>query len=105
MERLEKLQDWIAQLYPEREYSIAPASTDASFRRYFRVQFAECSLIAMDAPPTHENCAPFLHADTLFGAAGVHVPRIVAENTSAGFLLLSDLGNTTYLQVLDASNA
>jgi aminoglycoside/choline kinase family phosphotransferase len=105
VERLAKLQDWIAQLYPEREYSIAPASTDASFRRYFRVQFADGSLIAMDAPPTHENCAPFLHVDTLFRAAGVHVPRIVAENTSAGFLLLSDLGNTTYLQVLDASNA
>jgi aminoglycoside/choline kinase family phosphotransferase len=105
MERLVKLEQWIATLYPEREHTIAPASADASFRRYFRVTFADESLIAMDAPPSHEDCASFLHVDRLFEAAGVHVPCIVAENAAAGFLLLSDLGRTTYLQVLDATNA
>ena len=59
----------------------------------------------MDAPPEHEDCRPFLHVAALFGKAGVHVPNVHAENLEQGFLLLSDLGNTTYLQALDAQSA
>jgi aminoglycoside/choline kinase family phosphotransferase len=105
VERLTQLQQWIARLYPGRAFSLAPASADASFRRYFRVHFDERSVIAMDAPPSHEDCAPFIHVDKLFLAAGVHVPEILAENLRDGFLLLSDLGRETYLQVLQPTNA
>src|ERR1035437_710402 len=90
----------------DRIYSLAPASVDASFRRYFRVTLADRrSFIVMDAPPEHEDCRPFLQVAALFRAAGVHVPEVFAEDLAQGFLLLSDLGNTTYLDVLDATTA
>jgi aminoglycoside/choline kinase family phosphotransferase len=59
----------------------------------------------MDAPPANEDCRPWLHVQQLFKAAGAHVPEVLAQDLERGFLLLSDLGNTTYLQVLDADNA
>lgn len=59
----------------------------------------------MDAPPEHEDCRPFVHVAELFGAAGVHVPKVLAQDIEQGFLLLTDLGSTTYLEVLDESNA
>jgi len=59
----------------------------------------------MDAPPAHENCAPFLHVAQLFSVAGAHVPEILAQEVQQGFLLLSDLGTDTYLMQLNDSNA
>jgi N-acetylmuramate 1-kinase len=59
----------------------------------------------MDAPPQHEDCRPFLHVAKLFEDAGTHVPHVYAQDLSQGFLLLSDLGNTTYLQALTTANA
>ncbi|MFX5530181.1 phosphotransferase, partial [Acinetobacter baumannii] len=85
---------------------IRPASADASFRRYFRVTLPDGSThIAMDAPPPQEDCRPFVAVRALFEAAGAHVPALRAQDVEQGFLLLSDLGSTTYLQVLDAENA
>lgn len=59
----------------------------------------------MDAPPAHEDCRPWLKVQGLFHAAGVHVPEVLAQDLENGFLLLSDLGDTTYLAVLDSTNA
>ncbi|MFM2398787.1 MAG: hypothetical protein RL341_944 [Pseudomonadota bacterium] len=94
----------------QSQYGLAPetlqiASADASFRRYFRVHAGSTSYIIMDAPPTHENCAPYLHVSQLFGAAGVHVPQIHAQDLEQGFLLLEDLGQTMYLPQLTQSSA
>jgi aminoglycoside/choline kinase family phosphotransferase len=100
MKRQQLINDWLASLYPGQTFTLAPASADASFRRYFRATLAERTLIVMDAPPEHENCGPFIHIDRLFATAGVHVPQIIAQDLDQGFLLLSDLGNTTYLQAL-----
>lgn len=96
---------WLDGQFPQGGWRIAPASADASFRRYFRVTNGDATHIVMDAPPEHEDCAPFLHVAGLFGAAGVPVPAILAEDTAQGFLLLSDLGHTTYLDALNAGNA
>lgn len=85
-------------------HSLRPASSDASFRRYFRVDCsAESSLIVMDAPPAHEDCRPFMRVAELLAARGVHVPRIAAADLDAGLLLLSDLGPTTYAEALEKS--
>lgn len=84
---------------------LTPASSDASFRRYFRWQNATASLIVMDAPPPRENCRPFVHVAGLLNSAGVRSPRILAADVEKGFLLLEDLGLQTYLDVLDAENA
>jgi aminoglycoside/choline kinase family phosphotransferase len=101
MDRLQFLENWISGQFPEKRFMLAPASADASFRRYFRVVFEDGTLIAMDAPPQQEDCGPFLHVAQLFSAAGVHVPEILAQDQTQGFLLLSDLGSLTYLQALD----
>jgi aminoglycoside/choline kinase family phosphotransferase len=108
--RAELLSDWIASVLHTREFALAPASADASFRRYFRITpdapaLGETTLIAMDAPPPQEDCAPFVHVAALLRAAGLNAPRVLAQDLARGFLLLSDLGNVTYLSALNQSNA
>lgn len=105
MERILSLKNWISAQFPGEAFTLEPASEDASFRRYFRVKFAGHTLIAMDAPPRHEECRPFIQAAELFLAAGVHVPRVLQRDLEQGFLLLDDLGHTTYLQALNEDNA
>jgi aminoglycoside/choline kinase family phosphotransferase len=104
------LRDWLDRLFPsqrgEREIEIEPASSDASFRRYFRVTLSGGETrIVMDAPPGREDCRPFLRVAALFRDAGIHVPEVYAQNLEQGFLLLSDLGRRTYLDVLDTASA
>ena len=106
MQRHQQVKDWLATLWPGRQFSLEPASADASFRSYQRATLDDgTTRIVMDAPPAHEDCRPWLHVQQLFHAAGAHVPEVLAQDLTQGFLLLSDLGNTTYLQVLDAENA
>ncbi len=106
MQRQQQLTEWLSSLNPQQTFTLAPASADASFRRYFRATFADGSTkVVMDAPPQHEDCKPFLHIGKLFESAGTHVPHVYAQDLAQGFLLLSDLGNTTYLQALDAKSA
>ena len=101
MERLQALQDWAARQLGGDSLDIAPASADASFRRYFRVTAKGRDYIVMDAPPAHEDCRPFIAVARLFGDAGVNVPQVLAQDLDQGFLLLTDLGNTTYLSALN----
>ncbi|MFH0934035.1 MAG: phosphotransferase, partial [Pseudomonadota bacterium] len=106
MQRQKQLTDWLSSLFPNEKFTIEPASADASFRRYFRATFSDgTTRVVMDAPPQHENCEPFLHVGKLFEDAGTHVPHVYAQDLARGFLLLSDLGNTTYLHALTKDNA
>ena len=101
MERIRLLENWVKEQFPEKPFTLQPASADASFRRYFRVSFKDQTLIAMDAPPQQEDCTPFIQVAKILAAAGVHVPKIVAKNLDQGFLLLSDLGDTPFWQALN----
>ena len=86
--------------------SLRPASIDASSRRYFRVSCAHGSLIAMDAPsPRSEDSQPFIRIASLMRQAGVNVPDVLSSDLTQGFLLLTDLGDTTYLAALNDDNA
>ena len=105
MDRYTSLQDWIARQFPGKAFTLSPASADASFRRYFRVSFPDSSLIAMDAPPPQEDCRPFVRVAALMAVAKIHVPAVLAQDLARGFLLLSDLGATTYLAALNPDNA
>ncbi len=102
---------WIAGVAPRHGLdlaSLAPASADASFRRYLRVAAADGggSLIVMDAPPPQEDVRPFVHVAGLAAAAGLHAPRVLEADADHGFLLLTDLGRTLYLEALrDAAGA
>lgn len=99
------LERWLGAQLPHSSFALAPASADASFRRYFRATLADGRrYIVMDAPPDKEDCRPFVKVAGLFGAAGVHVPAIHAQDLEAGFLLLEDLGDITYLQALASTD-
>ncbi|MFD2112192.1 aminoglycoside phosphotransferase family protein [Thiorhodococcus fuscus] len=95
------LQKWLAEVLASESFELTPASSDASFRRYWRVALDGATLIAMDAPPTHEDCGRFADLSHRFRGIGVNTPEIHAENREQGFLLLSDLGNRVYLSELD----
>ena len=106
--RLVSLAAWLASQASEYglvEASLRPASVDASSRRYFRVDCDGGSLIAMDAPPATEDSRPFVRIAALMRAAGMHVPDILSSDLAQGFLLLSDLGDSTYLASLTDANA
>lgn len=105
MERTERLRQWVESALPAPLVALEVASADASFRRYFRARTAEASYIVMDAPPSHEDCRPYIHIARLFRAAGANTPEVLAENLAEGFLLLSDFGNTTYLAALNDETA
>ena len=107
MNRYDCLTAWVGARFPGRPLTLAPASADASFRRYFRVSFADGapSRIVMDAPPDKEDSRPFVHAAGLLAAAGINVPQVLDSDLAQGFLLLTDLGSTTYLDALRADPA
>jgi aminoglycoside/choline kinase family phosphotransferase len=99
--RLVELERWLGAQFPRIAFTLAPASADASFRRYFRARLADGrSYIGMDAPPPQEDCAPFVRIAALMRAAGLNAPEVLAQDLERGFLMLTDLGSTSYLQAL-----
>lgn len=110
--RLALLNEWLASTGLVDVGTGRPASVDASFRRYFRYDVVPAmqdklgaTLVAMDAPPERENVPAYIHVQGLLFDAGVTVPAIAARDVERGFLLLGDLGTTTYLARLDSDNA
>ena len=113
--RLQHLKVWLdeqlATLFTAQGWGVVPqatltaASSDASFRRYFRWEGDGRSFVVMDAPPPQENCKPFVDIAGLLAKSGINVPQIYAQDLPRGFLLLNDLGNKTYLDVIDGENA
>ena len=104
-ERLVRLGHWARRSLSSEDLKITPASADASFRRYFRVHKGQDTFIAMDAPPEKEDVRPFIKVADLLHGAGVHVPQVVDQDIENGYLLLTDLGTQTFLDVLNESNA
>ena len=105
MDRKLQLENWLATILIGSVFSLTTASVDASFRRYFRVRTAGETFIAMDAPPPQEDCTPFVKVAKLMLDAGLNVPKVIARDLTQGFLLLSDLGDDTYLSKLNVDNA
>jgi len=99
-QRLEQLKVWLSDSGITYQ-DIAPASADASFRRYFRITNAESTYIIMDAPPEKEDCKPFIRIATILFDFGLNVPQILKQDLEQGFLLLNDLGTTVFLSELN----
>jgi len=99
-ERLALLRRWLAADAQTARAGISTASDDASFRRYFRVSTGEESWIAMDAPPPMEDCRPFVDVADRLRRIGLNVPLIIRQDLERGFLLMTDLGDDTYLDVI-----
>lgn len=108
-QREHAFQTWLQEVTPTHQLlpkTVRPASADASFRRYFRVDrvridSSAASLIIMDAPPAHENCKPFVDIARLMAQAGLQVPDILAWDEAQGFMLLTDLGAKTMMEVIN----
>lgn len=103
--RLELLADWTRSVLDDPGLSLAPASEDASFRRYFRAVSRGATYIVMDAPPDREDTGPFLRAAERLASLGLNVPQILARDSRRGLVLMSDLGTTTYLARLSDDSA
>jgi aminoglycoside/choline kinase family phosphotransferase len=108
-QRRSDFERWLAPLAAKHDLntrSLRAASADASFRRYLRIDCVQgSSLIVMDAPPPHEDVRPFVKIAGLIGAAGLHGPEVLASDVERGFLLLTDLGRTLYLDAFAAADA
>lgn len=112
MQRKTQISSWLRDELKFPEFDLQPASSDASFRRYFRVfplnEKPDCgtdgTLIVMDAPPDKEDTGPFVKVATMMAEIGLNVPLIKHSNPQQGFLLLSDLGSKQYLSALNARN-
>lgn len=101
-DRDETLKQWLTMQLGGATFALAPASSDASFRRYWRVTHDGGTLIAMDAPPAFEDCGRYADLARRFRAIGLNTPEIHAEDRAQGFLLISDLGDRVYLGQLNA---
>ena len=104
LDRKQQLEAWL-QTTLNQAFTLTTASADASFRRYFRVHLGDKTLIAMDAPPPQEDCTPFVKVAQMLVDAGLNAPKVIAQDLQNGFLLLSDLGDNTYLQHLNNDTA
>ena len=107
--RAAAFRDWLDRVGPRHAVvasTLRPASSDASFRRYLRVDRSDGgSVVVMDAPPPREDVRPFVHVAALIAAAGLHAPRVLESDVANGFLLLDDLGNDLYLGALQNAQA
>lgn len=104
MDREQELVAWTQNKLSDNECYIKPASSDASFRSYWRVFSKSQTYIVMDAPPEHEDCRPFIKISAILENAGILVPTVLASDLENGFLLLSDLGTIQYLSKLNSGN-
>ncbi|MEW9573262.1 aminoglycoside phosphotransferase family protein [Rhodanobacter sp. Si-c] len=96
---------WARTTLDDDALTLASASSDASFRSYWRTTHAGRSWIVMDSPPEREDPRPWLAIGARLAAAGLHVPKVVAQDLQQGFLLIEDLGARLYLTELDDANA
>jgi aminoglycoside/choline kinase family phosphotransferase len=99
-DRSTRLKHWLDQL-GFRDYSLSPASEDASFRTYLRLEAGDGSRIVMDAPPDKESCGPFIAVAQKLRDADLNAPAIIAQNLVEGFLVLTDFGCNDYLSQLN----
>lgn len=102
--RLALIHDWLEQGLGLHLQRLEPASSDASFRRYFRAFVGNDTFVIMDAPPDKEDVRPYLKVAHLLEGLGAHVPHVHETDIARGLLLLEDLGRTPYLSRLDAGD-
>ncbi len=101
-------EQWLADAAPRhglQAHTLRPASADACFRRYFRIDGSGASFVVMDAPPPLEDVRPFISVAGQIARAGLTAPRVLESDVTHGFLLLSDLGSSLYLDGLQAAVA
>ena len=104
MTRYELLTQWSKEFFDD-QFTIEPASNDASFRCYYRINTNKKSFIAMDAPPDKEDISSFLAIGEKLHQDDIRVPNLYEINSSLGFILMEDFGKTTYGDALTLNNS
>lgn len=102
--RLQQIDNWLREQLPSTQFTIEVASSDASFRRYFRIKVEGISYILMDAPPEKEDTTAFVTIASFLYKQGINVPEIIAKDSVKGFLLLTDFGSQAYLDKLNSES-
>jgi len=100
---MDKIREWLLDT-PYQHFSIEEASSDASFRKYYRLNHADTNLLLMDASLERESLKAFLDVTQKLHAVDVNAPKILAQNLEIGYLILEDFGTTHYLDILDWDN-
>jgi len=103
--RQNALNKWLKKTLGQTQFTLLPLAGDASFRQYFRLQYGNVTRVVMDAPPDKEAVNPFINIGNRLSTIGIHTPAIHAVDTVNGFLLLEDLGDQLFLNVLNHDNA
>ena len=105
--QLTPLRNWLKEscALPNSSFELQPLINDASSRQYFRLRLGNFSHIVMVAPPDKENIIPFITIAKDFARQGIYTPEVLAYNLEQGFMLLSDLGNDLYLNILNSNTA
>lgn len=103
--RKKLINQWVTEKLGQDDFSIESASSDASFRQYFRISYDNKTCIVMDAPPDKEDIHPFIQIGEYLLNVGINVPVVLEKDIAKGLLLISDLGSTQYLHVLSEANA
>ena len=81
--------------------NLIPIKNDASFRKYFRVD----KKILMDADPhLGEDVGSFININHVLREFKLNVPEIFTIDKENGFLLLEDLGENIFSQILNSEN-
>jgi len=99
-ERENALKEWVTSVIKQKDSNLLALTGDASFRRYFRLQYNGLTQIVMDAPPGKEDLGPFIHIASVLKKAKILAPEILAQNIDQGFLILSDFGDQLLLDKL-----
>ena len=103
-ERCALLAKWLEEHTPFKGCSLKVASADASFRRYFRINFDSQNYIVMDAPPELEDSKPFVQIGEWMKSSGLQVPEIFAKDLNHGFMVISDFGDFHFQDALEKDN-
>ena len=99
MQRQTELKKWLETVYPDQPFELSFAAAEADFRRYFRATFSDGhTVVCMDAPPDKMSVAPYLKVQKLFHM--VNVPQVLHVDETQGFMVLNDLGSTTFLTAM-----
>lgn len=91
---------WLKSIFKDTPITEKPLAGDASFRRYYRLHTLKESYVVMDAPPNQENIIPFIHLAKKLNQNGIKAPHIIEKNTTDGFLLLEDFGDTLFFTLI-----
>lgn len=100
---MSQIESWLESIgwFYER---IEVASSDASFRIYYRLLRDTESYICMDTSLQKESLGSFLDIQKRLLDRGAQVPKILAYDLHLGYAILEDLGSVHLLDVLNPSN-